>query len=141
MEEYEPAEKVLVQLQGSLHPKQDIFSRYRKCNTSALSPPSIETGCLMEKFFLDCSPQIDTVSLSLINMTRILPYTRSALNGNKKSNEARISLRLNTEWGCKSVAKFLCAFLSQLREPAWAVGSCSISHLAGGAFLLIIIKT
>lgn len=40
-----------------------IYFPAARNGTSALSPPSIETGCLMEKFFLDCSsPQIDMVS-------------------------------------------------------------------------------
>ena len=45
------------------------------------------------------------------------------------------------EWGVLSVARFCYVFPCELRGPAWAVGSYSISQSAGGTSQNIIFKT
>ena len=47
----------------------------------------------------------------------------------------------NTERGVLSVARFCYVFPCELRGPAWAVGSYSISQSAGGTSQNIIFKT
>ena len=46
-----------------------------------------------------------------------------------------------TERGVLSVARFCYVFPCELRGPAWAVGSYSISQSAGGTSQTIIFKT
>ena len=46
-----------------------------------------------------------------------------------------------TERGCLSVTRFCYSFLSELRGPAWAVGTYSIGHSAGGTSQNMICKT
>ena len=47
----------------------------------------------------------------------------------------------NIERGILSVARFCYVFPCELRWPAWAVGSCSISQSAGGTSQNITFKT
>ena len=51
------------------------------------------------------------------------------------------SRNINTERGVLSVARFCYVFPRELRGPAWAVGSYSISQSAGGTSQNIICKT
>ena len=53
----------------------------------------------------------------------------------------RWCINSHTERGILSVARFCYVFPCELREPAWAVGSYSISQSAGGTSQIIIFKT
>ena len=60
------------------------------------------------------------------------------------SNPGKTALRdpvQCTEQGVLSVARFCYVFLCELRGPAWAVGSYSISQSARGTSQNIIFKT
>ena len=48
---------------------------------------------------------------------------------------------ITTERGCLSVARFSYVFQLELRGPAWAVGSYSMSQSAGGTSQIMICKT